>query len=281
MSFVEISAHPAVLHLVKVQSGSLVGAFRSNPRLSSVFATQQRWLMAHAAIALAFSDPGNGVPQLTLSRFLAEVERYGIASRNTADAFLKEMLHYGYAERVNDPTDRRAKPVRIAPEPMALLRHWAEIHLVTLDQMDGGTRLVTLNAIPQSFIMLEREIAVSVLSTPVIPGPKSTFSLFTWLNNGGAIMDWLIAGLGDASTDGTRYATSVIAVNDIADWIKLSRTHLTRKLREAEALGSMGWSGARGASPMWVSSGFVGEVISYQSAKLAIIDAACQRAFKR
>jgi hypothetical protein len=54
----------------------------------------------------------------------------------------------------------------------------------------------------------------------------------------------------------------------------LSRTQLGRKFAEAEAMGSLGWSGQRGKSPLWVSADFRREYHAAQAVKLAIIDAA-------
>jgi hypothetical protein len=45
-------------------------------------------------------------------------------------------------------------------------------------------------------------------------------------------------------------------------------------LAEAEAMGSLGWSGTRGRSPLWVSEDFRHQYLSAQAVKLAIIDAA-------
>ena len=60
----------------------------------------------------------------------------------------------------------------------------------------------------------------------------------------------------------------------LAQRLKLSPTQLGRKLAEAEAMGSLGWSRARGKSPLWVSEEFRHEYLSAQAVKLAIIDAA-------
>ena len=64
--------------------------------------------------------------------------------------------------------------------------------------------------------------------------PAQTFSLFTWLNNGGIVMDWLISGIEEVDADADRIPTGVLSVADMANWLKLSRTHLARKLRAAE-----------------------------------------------
>ena len=67
----------------------------------------------------------------------------------------------------------------------------------------------------------------------------------------------------------------------LAERLKLSRTHLSRKLRAAEELGSIGWLGPRGHSVMWVSPGFYREYAMAQAVKLAIIDAAFEACFRQ
>ncbi|TIT48353.1 MAG: hypothetical protein E5W72_18210, partial [Mesorhizobium sp.] len=73
--------------------------------------------------------------------------------------------------------------------------------------------------------------------------------------------------------------TGIVSIGDFANWLKLSRTHLSRKLRDAENLGSIGWLGQRGHSVMWVSNHFYQEYMTAQAVKLAIIDMAFQNCF--
>jgi hypothetical protein len=87
-------------------------------------------------------------------------------------------------------------------------------------------------------------------------------------------MDWLFIGLAEVGPASERIRTSVTSTADFEGLLRLSRSHLTRKLRAAERLGSLGWVGQRGKSTMWVSAGFAREYLAQQSAKLAIIEAA-------
>ena len=57
------------------------------------------------------------------------------------------------------------------------------------------------------------------------------------------------------------------------------RFNLRLVLAVAEAMGSLGWVGARGKSRMWVSQGFRREYHKAQAVKLAIIDAAYEACF--
>jgi hypothetical protein len=62
MTAAEILAHPALAPGVRGQAQSLLQIQEASPRIASLFATQQRWLMAHAALAQYFrneaDDPG-------------------------------------------------------------------------------------------------------------------------------------------------------------------------------------------------------------------------------
>ncbi len=281
MTAEQIADSALILPLIKRQSATMLEAFGANPRLTSVFATQQRWLLAHTAMGLHFRAAASGEGMMTLSRFLARVAEHAVSSRNTADAFVKEMIHYGYAELTDAPMDRRLRPISISASAVQAIYGWALAHLATLDRLDGGHRLEVFLAAEGAIARLQPEIADGLLTTSAIRQPRNTFSLFTWLNNGGIIMDWVIAGLGEIGSDGRHYPTSVASVADMAEWLKLSRTHLARKLGEAEALGSLGWMGRRGHSAMWVSVGFVREMMEAQAVKLAIIDAAFERCFSR
>ena len=87
---------------------------KQSPRLASVFATQQRWLMAHVGLALHFRrDPRDHRTELTVTRFIEAVRQHSVASRNTADAFIKEMLHYHIVEYLPTTGDGRAHPFQV------------------------------------------------------------------------------------------------------------------------------------------------------------------------
>lgn len=243
----EIAGHPALHRVVRSQAKALLAAYQSSPRLSSVFATQQRWLLAHAGLAIYFRQGA-----LTTARFLQLVEQHTVASRNTADAFIKEMLQYNYIEPLPDNTDRRSNPLRPTAQALQTLAAWAMVHLTTLDGLDGGRRLETFASRPDALALLEPLVADGLLTSEPVRAPEKTFSLFTWLNNGGVVMEWLIAGVEPSLADQDRIPTSVVSIGEFASLLKLSRTHLARKLREAEDMGSVGWLGQRGNSTMWV-----------------------------
>lgn len=272
----QIAGHPALPACIRQQCAVLVQTFEANPRLASVFATQQRWLMAHAALALYFRR--GDVKGFKITEFLDLVELNKVASRNTADTFIKEMLQYNFARIAAGGSDRRARPIEPSEASLQEIHGWLVVHLATLDGLDGGSRHQTCLARPDLLGRTQPLIADALLSSPKIREPEKTFSLFTWLNNGGIVMDRIIAGIADSDVHAERIPTSIGSVKEMAQWLRLSRSHLVRKLRDAEALGSIGWMGRRGQSAMWVSQGFRLEYTMAQAVKLAIIDHAFETA---
>lgn len=271
----DMTGNPALHRCVRAQALALLEAFRADPRRSSVFATQQRWLMAHLGLALHFRrDPGDYRKQLTASRFLDVIGQHSVASRNTADAFIREMLHYNFIEYLENREDKRIRPLQPTAATLDAVTGWLLAHLQTLDHLDGASRLANFLQRPDALARVQPLVADGLLSSSPVREPKQTFSLFTWLNNGGVVMDWLISGVDPDHAGLDRIPTGVVSIGDFANWLKLSRTHLARKMRDAENLGSVGWMGQRGHSVMWISNSFYQEYMSAQAVKLAIIDAA-------
>jgi hypothetical protein len=274
----DIARHPLLVSCIRQQASTLLAIHAANPRISSIFATQQRWLMAHVALAHSFrsrfTEAGGG---FNSTRFIEAIASYRVASRNTADAFLKEMQKYGYLQSASAGRDRRIR--RLEPTSISIesISGWLATHLATLDGLDGGARCAAFMAQPSAIAAIQPLVAEGLLQSSAIRDPAPAFSLFTWLNEGGIVMDWLIAGLTEASLDGPRFLSKVSSFADLGERINLSRSHLVRKLRIAEAMGSLGWLGERGKSPMWVSADFAREYHLQQSLKLSIID----RAFRQ
>ena len=77
------------------------------------------------------------------AQILDFISRHGVASRNTADAFIKEMLKYGYARLLPQAEDKRTRPLEPTEASLDALHGWVGIHLATLDGLDHGQRLET------------------------------------------------------------------------------------------------------------------------------------------
>ena len=275
MSADAILAHPALGACVRVQAEALLLTHRANPRAAAPFATQQRWLMAQAALAQYFRhealQPGAGV---LAERCIDMVDVHAVASRNTAATFIHEMLKYGLIRHVAASEGKRHRPIEPSPMTLAALQHWLAVHLATLDGLDRGARSAALRARPAMLGAMQPLVADGLLTSRAIREPDATFSLFTWINDGGLVMDRLIAGCQREAIGQERIPTDVKSISVLAQRLNVSRSQLSRKFAAAEAMQSVGWTGARGRSALWVSAGFWREYHVAQAAKLAIIDAA-------
>ena len=187
-----------------------------------------------------------------------------MSCRNTAAAFLKEMLKYDIVPFVASSAGRRYRPVEPTAAVLMALFHWHALHLATLDGLDGGARAARFRARPSLLCAVQPLIADGLVGSGEVRRPQRTFSLFTRIDEGGIVMDRLIVGC-EQGTDGlARIPTDVTSVTALAQRLNLSRTQLGRKFAEAEAMGNLGWSGPRGKSALWVSADFRRE---YHAAK--------------
>ena len=152
----EIAGHPGLHAAIRQQSRLLLQIYDGNPRLASVFGTQHRWLMAQSALALHFRSVRNG-RGISSAQILDFVSRHGVASRNTADAFIKEMLKYGFARLLPGAADKRTRPFEPTEASLDALHGWVGIHLATLDRLDSGQRLETFLGTPGALAVLAAE----------------------------------------------------------------------------------------------------------------------------
>lgn len=268
-----IATHPALRGVLKAQAETFLAVHRQIPRIAAIFATQQRYLLAQLATAMAFERGESG---LVVAHFLAAVKTHGIASRNTAISFVEEMLHYRMAQTGPVGEDRRSRPVVLAAATIEALENWLAVHLASLDAFDGGGRVAALRQDPERLAQVHPLIVRRVLSSQTTIEPPRIFALFSNMNDGGLLMDKIITSLDDTPIGTERFSTFVRSFNDLSEPLRISRTHLLRKLAASEEAGHVGWSGKRGASTFWISGAFLAEYEAYQIDKLANIAAAWQ-----
>jgi hypothetical protein len=269
-------AHPRFDRAAQQLARGFIAVQTAAPRLASQFATQQRWLMSHAALAHYFRGLRAGRPGLSRREFVLATLAHGLASRNTAAAFFVEALQYGLLRQ----TKVHAGLVEPAPATLEALVEWYRIHLAALDSLDGGIRAARLQEASAALLMaMEPATADALLSSELIRVPPPAYAVLASVDEGGSLMDRLIVGVDmSASPDEERVVTDVTSVSALARPFNLSRTHAGRTIAAAVATGSIGWSGARGRSPIWLSRRFRADYARFQATKLAIIAVAFEQA---
>jgi hypothetical protein len=274
-----ISCHPKCHDEVRLHARALLDIHERFPRIGSVLASEQRGMMANIFLGLYFAPGVEGRRGVVLARFLDQVEARGVASRNTADAFIKEMVKYGYLSHFTREDDGRLRPLEPTEASMIVFVTWVMEHLRTLDNFDGGGRAGIVASTPEMLSGLQPQIAVDLVGEGGAAEYPRTLALFAWVNNSKLLTQRILAGMGDVAPDATHVSTDIDSATDLAKWLNISQTHFVRKLREAEELGSVGWEGRRGQSPMWISTDFLKEMLDEQTARFAIFDAAFDAVF--
>ncbi|PZM13736.1 hypothetical protein [Rhizobium tubonense] len=257
-------------------ANELIAIYKESPRIASIFAAQQRWLMAHAGFALYYGYPDEPGSALYAARFVSLVLKQRIASRNTAVAFIQEMLAYRFLRPLPEFSDRRTRLLEPTETANEHLMRWVNTHLFILDHLDGGNRVERMAADSSALAVIQSEIAKRIFQSEAVRNPGATFNLFNWANSGGVVMDYLISRIESVDPESERVVIGPISLKNIREQFLISNTHLKRLLREAGVLGSVGWTGVPGKSGFWLSHGFVTEYWNYQAAKFAIIDAASE-----
>jgi hypothetical protein len=272
----ELSSNDKFLSAILHCAHELMAIYRESPRIASIFAAQQRWLMAHAGFTLYYGLPGAAGGGLYAARFVEFVLKHKIASRNTAVAFVQEMLAYRFLRPVPDLMDRRTRLLEPTETATEHLTRWIATHLFILDHLDGGNRAQRLSENISAVALIQPAIAAAIVKSEAVRSPGPTFNLFNWANSGGVVMDYLISRIEAVDPSAERIVIGQISLKEIRERFMISNTHLKRLLKQASIMGSVGWTGAPGRSSFWLSQEFVAEYWNYQAEKFAIIDAACE-----
>jgi hypothetical protein len=271
----EILANPRFAGLVHRLAGGFLAVQNLAPRLASQFSSQQRCLISHATLGAYFRGLRNGKAGLTRRDVVDLALAHGLSSRNTAAASFAEALHYGIIQPVRRDS-ARGELVEPAAATLWGLSEWYRLHLAVIDGLDGGSRAPRMQADGAALVAdLEPAVADRFLACPLIRTPPATYAVFASVDEGGNLMDRLIAGLDITTADHEdRALTDVTSVSALARPFNISRTHTGRILAAAIEIGAIGWSGQPGRSRLWLSRAFRGDYARFQAAKLAIIDEA-------
>ncbi|MBP1860994.1 hypothetical protein [Rhizobium herbae] len=271
----ELASNTTFFKAMRIYARQMTAMFAENPRMSSIFASQQRWLMAQLGLSLHYGrDPADPTKQLYAGRFVSKAIDHGIASRNTAATFIQEMLAYRFVRASDNPPDNRMRPLEPTDTAVQQVVRWLYAHLAILDTLDGGNRAVSLTENPALFTRLQPIIALGLLENHGVRNPGETFNLFTWANSGGVVMDYFISMITEFDPDAPRTMIGPVSSADICQSYMISKTHLKRLMSKAAEMGSVSFETVSRRNMLWLSQGFVKEYWIYQAEKFAIIDAA-------
>lgn len=230
--------------------------------------------MGHVGLSLYFQLCNqNRQDEFNAANFLEVIQQHRVTSRNTAAAFLGEMLQYGILTQRPHRRDKRIRVLVPTASTIEAFRLWVEIHLATLDRLDDGGRCAHSRA-HNRLSHFQPMVAEGLLQSALIREPAAPIAHFMSINSGFLIMERLILSIDRHDERRARYHTRLRSIQEVVTGFRLSRSHSARKISEGEASGILGWEGAKGRSTIWVSAEFVDGFIAQQMEKLAIIDRA-------
>lgn len=275
----EIAAHPLFPTIEKQIAEHLIGIHQRTPRLSRLKASHRKWLMTHSLFALSLQrrndDPLSG---LTATRFVEIVMKLGAASRNTATAFLAELVAYKFLRDVPDVPDRRVRVLETTETAYDAMLAWFMGHMACLDRLDGGTREQTAAGEPRIFRIAQPLAAAHLVEDPTWRDPPDSIGHFLWSDLGGMVLHDLIARIPGSLGDQDRIDLGPLSLPELSEVYMISATNLKRMFKKAEVEGLLGWQLPRRRGSLWLSRPFVDDYFRWQSAKFAGLDQAFHHA---
>lgn len=263
--------NPQFLEVLQAAARRLIAVNDLFPRIARLVASHRKWMLTHASYALHLerdrNDPETGI---TAARLLKLMRETGGASRNTAAAFLAELVAYKLLCPASGGRSKRTRPLEPAEISDEVMRLWFKSQMGTLDHLDGGDRVERLRVDPTIFERAQPLAARRLLSDPKWAQPPEGVAAFVWSESGGVILDDLMARApGLTSADGKVWIEVNLA--GLADHYLVSNTHVRRLFARAEAAGVIGKAddGARGR--FWLSARLIEEYASWQAIKLAAL----------
>jgi len=271
----QIVTHPLFWEVERQIARHLIDIHIASPRLSRLKASHRKWLMTHSLFALSLQrtddDPLSG---LTASRFIDIVMRLDAASRNTASAFLAELVAYKFLRDVPHLADRRVRVLETTPTSYDAMASWFRGHMACLDRLDGGAREQRVLEDPRIFRLAQPRATETLVNCPLWRAPADSIGSFLWSDYGGMVLHDLIARLDWYDPAAERVEIEPLALSTLSERYTLSSTNLKRMFKKSEDAGLIGWQYPRRRGRMWFSGTFLADYFTWQSAKFSALDEA-------
>ncbi|WP_457584423.1 hypothetical protein [Ensifer canadensis] len=275
MTAEEIVRHPEFPSADRQLAARLVKMHRESPRLARLKASHRKWLMTQAMYALCMQRvPGRDASGLNATRFIEVVTSIGVASRNTADAFLKELLAYKFLQEVPSRHDKRIHILDSTPLSDRAMIGWFVGQMTELDRMDGGSRVDACVQNPIIFRRAQPRAIEALIANPAWRYPPDSISHFLSSELGGMIIHEFMLAIADIAPIDDRIVVGPANILSLAEQYGISATNIKRMLKRAQEGGVLGWDGAHGRKILWLSQRFLDDYTWWQAQKFAALDEA-------
>lgn len=275
LAHTEIAQHPQFPRAEELVARRLIGLQEKAPRLVRLKSSHRKWLITHSLFALdSQRDPADPLSGLTASRLIDVVVDISAASRNTASAFLQELLAYKFLREIPDVPDRRIRLFQLTDISVNAMKIWFDAHMEALDILDGGNRAAVCAARPELFRRAHMRAAAALVEDETWRDPRPSIAPFLWSDAGGMVLHDIITRLPTARSDGDRLLLGPLALSDLAERYSVSVSNVKRMFSSVEKEALAGWTQPRRRGSFWISQGMLGDYFHWQAAKFAALDEA-------
>lgn len=271
----EIFDHPLFFSVERQIARHLITIHEGTPRLSRLKASHRKWLLTQSLYALSLQrSPDDPLSGLTATRFVDVVMKLDAASRNTATAFLAELVAYKFLRDIPDIPDRRVRVLETTEASDKAMISWFMGHMDCLDRLDGGNRSSMAAADPRLFRLAQPHAARALVEDTAWRDPPDSIGHFLWSDLGGMVLHDLISRLENFDPDAESTDAGPVTLASLSEKYMVSTTNLKRMFKKAESAGLLGWDQPRRRGSLWLSKLFLFDYFSWQSTKFAALDAA-------
>jgi len=264
-----LAAKPGLAGAVRGLACDMMRLHARHPRASRLVSTQQKWLLSQSIYALHFErDPADPLSGITATRLLAVIEGQGTVSRNTATAFLAELVAYRLLCDMPGNPDRRSRPLEPARQTDDMMDEWFLAHLRCLNALGIAEDPSAIEDSGRLVQLAQPRAVQRLLATPHWRTPPESVGLFVFTQAGALVLDDLIARITSPEPQDGRYNLLDVRPSAFSKEYRVSSTHMRRVFARAEKLGLIGWSEPGRKGGFWLCERFFDDYLCWQAIKL-------------
>lgn len=233
-----LRAHACFAAAMRASVESLIALHRRNRVMGWLLSERPLALIGHAVIYLHFDRRGDGAQTgLTSSRFRTFCTSNRVCSAGRASAILAFLRLTGHIEAVPHPGDRRVTQLRPSEKLMEIARARLErqFEAISLIRPDMTPSIAALGD-PDFETVLFRNLGTWFVSGSRLLDRAPGLRLFAERDAGMLIL-WSLMLAGEAGDGPVPVKPVPISISALAKQFQVSRTHVLRLLRDAEAAG--------------------------------------------
>lgn len=276
----DLVAQPLFWQALVQQAQDLLTVHSAIPAEVHYLADIRRWVLIQMAIALHLEHQRDATqPMLSPKSLLAALDGTGIASRNTVQAFMRELARVQFTAAPAQSAIRQRAP-KVSEKSEKLMQIYLDIHLRALDTVDGGGRRAFLHQWPRFLSYLQPAFARRICKSSAWYTPPPAIQGFTNAASGSSILHDLVLATEQRAPDAEgKIWIGAVSAAVLAKRYQVSPAHVARMLSRARGLGAMGWGEAARRKECWLSASLAQAYLLWQGEKLSVLsDAFCEAA---